>query len=159
MSEIILQSEVGIDYAPLRKLLAGGKWKEADETTYHLILKASNREKKGYLLSDDWLNIPSKDLCTIDQLWVKYSYSYFGFSVQKQIWESLGGHPDVGGEVYGKFIDILGWSKRGELLDYNDLTFNTSSPPGHLPTGGFLFLVSLVCGGCSFWSLYSHKDL
>ncbi|MBW4600116.1 MAG: GUN4 domain-containing protein [Calothrix sp. FI2-JRJ7] len=30
-----------------------------------------------------------QDVYTIDSLWVKYSGGRFGFSIQKQIWESL----------------------------------------------------------------------
>ncbi len=88
MNEVILESEVGVDYTPLRDLLAAGKWKDADEKTYYLVLKAANRKKEGYLIGDDWLRFPCKDFRTIDQLWVKYSDGHFGFSIQKQIWHS-----------------------------------------------------------------------
>ncbi len=75
MSEIILKSEVGIDYSHLRDLLAAEKWHKADKLTRRLVLKAANCE--GYLDNDDWLEFPCTDLRTIDQLWVEYSKGHF----------------------------------------------------------------------------------
>jgi hypothetical protein len=135
---ITLESEVGINYTSLRDLLAAGKWKEADGKTYRLVIKAANREEEGYLYSDDWLNFPCKDLRTIDQLWVQYSNSRFGFSIQKQIWESLEGNPDADWKR-DKLYEVVGWRKKGELawLSYNELTYNPDkAPPGHLPALG-----------------------
>lgn len=90
-----LSSERGIDYRNLRDLLKAGKWKEADEETLNVMLKAVGRESKRLLDSDSIDNFPCKDLRTIDQLWVKYSNGRFGFSVQKRIWESVGGNPNA----------------------------------------------------------------
>jgi hypothetical protein len=89
-SEPTLISPVtGVDYSPLRDLLAAEQWKEADELTWKLMLKAAKREQLE--LGLDYLeNIPCSDLKTIDQLWVKYSQGKFGFSIQKQLYLSLG---------------------------------------------------------------------
>ncbi len=162
--ELILESEIEIDYSLLRDLLAVGKWKEADEETYRVVLKAANCENGQYLNDDDWLKFPYKDLRTIDQLWIKYSDGHFGFSVQKQIWESkdVGGHPDAGYEIIHKFADKVGWRKGGNWLNDNDLTLNTTAPLGHLPAG-----VSGLFGNCSpylrnkltGWFLIFRKDL
>ncbi len=158
-----LESEKGIDYTPLRDLLATRKWKEADKKTYHLVLKAANREQEEYLTGDDWLKFPCKDLRTIDKLWVKYSNGRFGFSVQKQIWESQGvsGHPNADWNTYYKFADKLGWRKGGNWLDYSNLTFNITALSGHLPARA-LGVVVIVDGG-GFWGfcadLFSRQDL
>ncbi len=145
VDQIILESERNIDYAPLRDLLAAGKWKEADVETYRLVLKAANREKEKYLDGDNWLKFPCKDLLTIDQLWVKYSDGHFGFSVQKQIWESkdVGGDSKARLEIEIKFVEKLGWRKGGTWKSYDDLTFNTDAPMGHLPVLG--------CGWVWWW--------
>ncbi|MEM9927859.1 MAG: GUN4 domain-containing protein [Cyanobacteria bacterium P01_D01_bin.50] len=133
-----LSSEKGVDYTRLRDLLKAGNWKEADEETLTVMLKAAGREKQDYLNSDDLENFPCTDLRTIDQLWVRYSNGRFGFSVQKRIWES------VGQDIY-KFGDRVGWRKgifrtffnnRKEWLYKKDLTFSMSDPEGHLPTCG-----------------------
>jgi hypothetical protein len=47
-----LPSEKGIDYTKLRDLLAAGKWKDADKETLAVMLKATDREKEGYLVTN-----------------------------------------------------------------------------------------------------------
>ncbi|MBD0264121.1 MAG: GUN4 domain-containing protein, partial [Tolypothrix sp. Co-bin9] len=68
-----LPSEKGVDYTKLRDLLAAGKWKDADEETLVVMLKAAGREEESYLDYESIQNFPCTDLRTIDQLWVKYS--------------------------------------------------------------------------------------
>ena len=80
-----------MDYRKLRDLLAAGKWKEADEETTRVMLAVAKREKEDWLDVKHIDNFPCEDLRTIDQLWVKYSDGKFGFSVQKRIYQGLGG--------------------------------------------------------------------
>jgi len=83
-------SAVGMDYINLRNLLAAKKRKEADKETTRVMLKVAGREKEGWLNMESIEKFPCEDLCTIDQLWIKYSNGRFGFSVQKRIYRSLG---------------------------------------------------------------------
>lgn len=158
-----LSSEKGIDYTKLRDLLAAGKWKDADQETLAVMLKAAGREQEGWFLIESIENFPCTDLRTIDQLWVKYSNGRFGFSVQKRIWESVG-------KDYGKFGDRVGWremrTKQGtkdglkqetqhqlEWILY-ELTYDTSAPEGHLPTPVlFVRYWRYLGGGWLGWSL------
>ncbi|MEG4457339.1 serine/threonine-protein kinase [Microcoleus sp. N9_A1] len=130
-----LKSARGVDYTRLRDLLAAGKWKEADQETIKVMLKAARREKEDYFDTGSMDNFPCDDLRTIDQLWVKYSQGRFGFSVQKKIWLEVGGKVDWDTEK--KLGDRVGWRKRRkgrkDWLSYNDLTFNLQAPEGHLP--------------------------
>ena len=80
-----------MDYRKLRDYLAQGKWWEADEETKRVMLAVGKREKEGWLDDEHIDNFPCEDLRTIDQLWVKYSDGRFGFSVQKRIYQNLGG--------------------------------------------------------------------
>ncbi|NJM73210.1 MAG: GUN4 domain-containing protein [Scytonema sp. RU_4_4] len=136
-----LPSEKDVDYTRLRDLLAAGKWKEADEETLAVMLKASGREKDGWLDIESIKNFPCTDLRTIDQLWVKYSNGRFGFSVQKRIWESVGGKPGADYEIWEKFGDRVGWRRRRrikamlqkEWLATDELNFTTQAREGHLP--------------------------
>ncbi|NEP59807.1 MAG: GUN4 domain-containing protein [Symploca sp. SIO2G7] len=130
-TEVELLSEQGVDYTRLRELLAASQWKEADKETANVMLKAVGREKEGYLNIEDIKKFPCKDLRTIDQFWVKYSSGHFGFSVQKRIWEEVGGNSDY--ETFEKLGERVGWSKRGSWLNYSALTFSTQAPMGHLP--------------------------
>ncbi|MEG4343634.1 serine/threonine-protein kinase [Microcoleus sp. A003_D6] len=127
-------SAVGMDYTNLRDLLAAGKWKEADEETARVMLKVAGREKKGGLNSESIDNFPCEDLRTIDQLWVKYSDGRFGFSVQKRIYQSLGGTREHDREIWEAFGDRVGWRVNGEFVFYKSgIEFNTKAPEAHHP--------------------------
>jgi serine/threonine protein kinase len=128
-----LVSAVGMDYINLRNLLAAKKWKEADEETRRVMLKVAGREEKGSLNEKSIDKFPCEDLRTMDQLWVKYSNGRFGFSVQKRIYQSLGGTRKYDEEVWERFGDRVGWRKKNEWLYYNELTFSEKAPEAHLP--------------------------
>lgn len=154
--DVPMVSERGVDYTRLRDLLAAGKWEEADEETAMVMLKAADREKQGWLGDDDIKKFPCADLRTIDQLWVKYSNGHFGFSVQKRIYQSLGGTKKFDREIWEAFGDRVGWRKEGEWRLYSDLTFNLNSPVGHLPWVGCVMRLGVDWFFCS---LFSRRDL
>ncbi len=169
-TQIILESERDIDYTHLCNLLADRLWKEADQKTYDLVLRAANT-KERYLTGDDWLKFPCKDFRTIDQLWMKYSDGRFGFSVQKQIWESkdVGGHPNADSVIKRKFAIKVGWKKGEKWLDYSDLTFSTAFARfGHLPAaaswgwwgiwgvGNFYAWGNLLDQSCTIYQFFSR---
>ncbi|MFN6572205.1 caspase, EACC1-associated type [Dendronalium sp. ChiSLP03b] len=126
-----LASDKGVDYGRLRDLLKAGEWKEADEETRAVMLKAARREKEGWLDIDSIEKFPCTDLRTIDQLWVKYSNGRHGFSVQKKIWLEVGRkwnvfYTRVGWQISGKWF-LGGWVSK------EDIEYGTNAPKGHLP--------------------------
>ncbi|ARV59806.1 hypothetical protein BZZ01_15265 [Nostocales cyanobacterium HT-58-2] len=129
----LLLSERGVDYRRLRNLLTAGEWKEADQETFAVMLKATGG--KSLWDFDPINNFPCTDLRTIDQLWVKYSDGRFGLSVQKRIWESVGKDSPTRRELLEYFGVRVGWwgGKWKRWLYYEDLTFNINAPHGHLP--------------------------
>jgi uncharacterized caspase-like protein len=135
-ADVPLKSERGVDYTNLRDLLATGQWKNADKETTNMILKAARRTGESCLRIEDIDRFPCEDLCTIDQLWVKYSNGRFGFSVQKRIYQSLGRTREDDRKNWEAFGDRVGWHVNSDWLGYNDLKFNTKAPEGHLPTEG-----------------------
>jgi hypothetical protein len=167
-----LSSERGVYYTKLRDLLASGQWREADQETLAVMLKAANREKEGYLDHESIEKFPCTDLRTIDQLWVKYSNGRFGFSVQKCIWESVGGKPlglgeydyDIDVKILKKFLERLGWLKwedkwlrlmglikeeQGRVKEVEEFTFHQNAPQGHLPSAlREDFLLLQLCETC-----------
>ncbi|MFB2973983.1 GUN4 domain-containing protein [Aerosakkonema sp. BLCC-F183] len=152
-----LRSDKGVDYRKLRDLLKAGNWKEADEETGRVMLKVAGREKEGYLIVEDIENFPCTDLRTIDRLWVKYSKGRFGFSVQKRIWESVGGKPgEYDYETFKKFGEKVGWyvkeKDNWEWKYWRDLTFALNAPVGHLP-------VVWLCGVSSLASRLVNCNL
>ncbi|MGD1714599.1 GUN4 domain-containing protein [Dapis sp. BLCC M172] len=136
-NDVPLVSVRGVNYTKLRDLLAAGKWKEADQETERCMLKVARRENEGYLGAKDIDNFPCEDLRTIDQLWVKYSNGKFGFSVQKQIYQSLGGTRNYDREIWEAFCDKVGWRQGGKFVVYSELTFSRDTHyTGHLPAVG-----------------------
>jgi hypothetical protein len=145
LSEISLENylpnpltEAKIDYSQLRDFLATKQWQAADQETAALMLKIAGKESEGRLTGQDIQKFPGEELGRINQLWLDFSDGRFGFTVQKQIWEQVGGLVNSDdSETYCRFGDRVGWRKNGSWLDYSQLTFNrtsnTTSPLGHLP--------------------------
>jgi serine/threonine-protein kinase len=134
----------------LRDLLATGEWQKADEETTNKMLEAAGRTEERWLSIEDIDRFPCEDLRTIDQLWVKYSNGRFGFSVQKCIYESLGGTREYDEKIWDAFGNRVGWRVNSNWLDYRDLKFNTKVPEGHLPGRGRKG--GLACGLLSLFS-------
>jgi serine/threonine-protein kinase len=134
--DVPLKSERAVDYTKLRDLLATGKWKEADEETANKMLEAAGRTEDRWLRIEDIDRFPCEDLRTIDQLWVKYSNGRFGFSVQKRIYESLGGTREYDEKIWEAFGDRVGLCVNKKWLYYKEIKFNTTAQEGHLPVGG-----------------------
>lgn len=142
-----------MNYKTLKYLLAAGKWKEADNETRRVLLKVAKREQEVWLDAESIDNFPRKDLCALDQLWVHYSKERFGFSIQKRIYQGLGGTRKFDGEIWQNFGDAIGWRVNGKWLYSFDVIFSLSAPEGHLPFWA-------GCGGveCGM-ALLSHQDL
>lgn len=101
---------------------------------------------------------PCEDLKTIDQLWVKYSKGRFGFSIQKQIWQEVGGKPNADDLIWCSFGERVGWRVKGDWLWSDNLTFTLNAPKGHLPGFGVKkgwWLSWSVLGG---WELFSRIE-
>ncbi|MBP0017409.1 MAG: GUN4 domain-containing protein [Cyanobacteria bacterium SBLK] len=132
--EVELNGEKGIDYTKLRDLLATRQWKEADKETERVMLQAADRTENRYLRGEDIARFPCKDLRTIDRLWVHYSKGKFGLSIQKKIYEELGGTRDYNKKVWIEVCDRMGWRKNEKWLKYSDLTFDQNNDfYSHLP--------------------------
>ncbi|MFM7366832.1 MAG: GUN4 domain-containing protein, partial [Sphaerospermopsis kisseleviana] len=116
----------GMDYRNLQQLLSAQNWKDAEQETYSLMLKISEREDKGWLDDGEIKKFTRYDLHIINQLWVKYSDGKFGFSIQKQIFQN-----------YKEFTARCGWIENiatNELIKYEDYNFTLDTNKGHLPS-------------------------
>ncbi|MDJ0516211.1 MAG: GUN4 domain-containing protein [Trichodesmium sp. MO_231.B1] len=133
----------------LKEKLSAKQWREADELTKILMLKTSNK-KKGSYLSLNIDDFPNDVLAEIDWLWRMHSLYRFGFSVQKDIFNS---------KSYSGFISKVGWHKEDSWLSYSDLSFTENAPKGHLPYCGWHFWQSVYVnkGSSSKGSSSSHK--
>lgn len=127
-------------FTPLENLLKNGRWKEADQETFALMLNIAHCEEKQYLDVENLQGFPFKDLKTIDNLWVTHSKGHFGFTVQNEIWKSqeISGTPHSGVTTFRAFGDRVGWRmKDSTWRDYNFVLFSMQAPKGHLPWGGW----------------------
>lgn len=128
-------------YRALLNYLAAGRWREADEETDKVMLEVAGQEERGYLMPEDIDEFPCEDLLIIDRLWLKFSGDRFGFSVQKKIYEELGGTYVYNEEVWESFGVRVGWLEGENWMNYDELTFNLNASQAHLPgfrrIGGF----------------------
>ncbi|MDX2212195.1 MAG: GUN4 domain-containing protein [Oculatellaceae cyanobacterium bins.114] len=124
-----LLSERGIDYTLLNELLHTHQWRGADEETFTIMLKATGREKAGWLDRAALENFPCVDLRTIDHLWTESSGGRFGFSAQHRLYR------DTHKGDAALFGDRVGWwhKKMRIFLPYSSLKFTPQAPEGHLP--------------------------
>lgn len=148
------EQRVATDYSKLENFLLENKWREADLETKSLMLRLAKREKEGWLRSEDIKKLPYQDLQEIDEVWVKYSNGNFGFSVQKNIWHSLGCKTNPWMPAQTKtelrFGTHVGWYVNNSwLLQWDNFSYNSQSLVGSLPRE-YIFILS------GWWS-YSHS--
>jgi len=148
-------------YEYLFHCLMNGQWKEADKATNRVMCQVADCVQESWLRVEDIKKFPCEDLRTINQLWVQFSGGRFGFSVQRDIYASK----EVGGKLDGKydeeafikFSDRVKWREDGKWILLNNLTYDLTGVPGHLP------LCSGFGGGGggrrAFVSLLSHSAL
>ena len=133
-----LHSQRGIDYTGLSELLEAEKWKEADQETGKVMCQAVGGRSRSLLRAEDIDNFPCEDLSIIDQLWLNYSTGRFGFSVQREIYNSLGVNREYFDLVWFHFCERVGWCVQSKwgiwvCVSYSDLIWNLKAPRGHLP--------------------------
>lgn len=132
-----LKSDVGIDYSNLQTLLANQQWQEADQETLSVMSKALPNPDNPDMVGD-MSQFPCSDLQTIDRLWLEHSRRHFGFSVQKERWESLGGkleEIELSNNTFfdNDFATNVGWKKDTNFLNWEELDYSLTAPQGHLP--------------------------
>ncbi|NEP79746.1 MAG: hypothetical protein F6K39_17185, partial [Okeania sp. SIO3B3] len=124
-----------INYTQLESFLAAEKWQKADAETREIMLKILGRETREWEGKAEIEKFPCTDLSIIDKLWIKYSNGRFGFSVQKEIWQNIGGKSDADYQTYMRFVEEVGWRRNESWLSWFDLNFSIHAPVGHLPCG------------------------
>jgi hypothetical protein len=124
------------DFIKLERFLESGWWKEADVLTNELMLGIAGKEEGDWLSDENLESFPCTALEKIDKLWLRCSEGRFGFTVQKAIWNALGGldtRPRADGDMERDFGDRVGWRQDEVWLPYRGYSFSLSAPPGHLP--------------------------
>lgn len=126
---LALDDSLTVDYSHLQDLLAHQHFEEADRLTLKKLceLAGSAAVKRGWLYFSEVNNFPAADLQAIDILWKIYSEGKFGFSVQRELWSTLG-------QDWDRLWPKIGWRSGNRWTRYpNGFTWDLSAPRGHLP--------------------------
>jgi GUN4-like/ARM-like repeat domain, GUN4-N terminal len=124
-----LMSEAGIDYKPLQRLLAEQNFLEGDRLTLQKMceLAGTAATKRKWLYFSEIESLPITDLQTINQLWLVHSEGKFGFSIQRQLWLSVG-------KNWETFWPKIQWKSGKTWTRYPEgFIWDLSAPRGHLP--------------------------
>lgn len=151
-----------VDYSRLRRLLLMGLWEEADFETGELLLLSigvsnwrkwetncvpmSDRRTRQslrpsqirVLYESEIAQIPCVDLQMINQLWLTASNGRFGFSVQKEIYQSVG-------KDYQQLGDRVGW-RVNRIWRVNTLLFEPLVGENYILTDNGREAVDLITG-------------
>jgi GUN4-like/ARM-like repeat domain, GUN4-N terminal len=129
-----LKSERNIDYLPIQQALVKQDFLEADLLTIQKLceLAGEGALKRKWLYFSEVDNFPDTDLHTIDQLWLMHSGGKFGYSIQRQMWLSVGCD-------FVKLWTKIGWKNATNWTRYpNEFIWDLTAPKGHLPTSNQL---------------------
>jgi serine/threonine protein kinase len=148
-SGVPLHSEKRLDYSHLQELLLDQNWQAADQETQRLLAALANRGT-GTLQLEEIRQFSCLDLHAIDYLWLNHSNGLFGFSIQKEIWQAVGGSHESNYETWDRlsqsrakwrvntpwhrFGNRVGWRIKDQWIDYADYNFSLEAPKGHLPS-------------------------
>ncbi|HEY9749159.1 MAG TPA: GUN4 N-terminal ARM-like repeat domain-containing protein [Allocoleopsis sp.] len=126
---IPFRSERNIDYGSLQKLLAQQDFEAADRLTLQKLCELAGPAavQRKWIYFTEVENLPIPDLQTINTLWLVHSEGKFGFSVQREIWLSVG-------KDWEKLWPKIGWKSANNWTRYpQEFTWSLSAPRGHLP--------------------------
>ncbi len=137
---VTLASDRGIDYTPLQKLLAQQQFQAADQLTLQQFCELAGPAavQRKWVYFSEVEGFPVTDLQTVDQLWLAHSQGRFGFSVQRQIWLSVGKNWEA---LWPK----IGWKNGNNWTRYpQEFTWDLTAPKGHLPLSNQLRGVRMI---------------
>jgi hypothetical protein len=129
-----IASARGINYQELQDKLIQKDYQAADLLTMRNLCELAGElaMKRKWLYFTEVDRFPVEDLQTIDQLWYIYSEGKFGFSVQRQLWLSLG-------KDFNQLWEKISWRDGNKWARYpNEFIWNLNAPVGHLPTSNQL---------------------
>ncbi|ACK74017.1 GUN4 domain protein (plasmid) [Gloeothece citriformis PCC 7424] len=141
----------------LQEYLEQQEWLKADQTTKDILLTVANRNNRpkvsdikfesmrdinklwsdaqtlsNWLRVEDIKNLPFELLQEIDQLWLDSSNGRFGFSIQANIYQELGGSDNFNWNTWLNFCDRVGWRVNDDWPDYDEFNYS-SLQEGQLP--------------------------
>jgi hypothetical protein len=124
-------------YQPLQRLLKTGKLQEADEETVRVILQEAGTPDREDLTPDAILRFPCSVLRVIDRLWITYTGGRFGFSVQLQLYQAVGGTLESAiaqdTAVLNRLGEQVGWRQNNQWKTLDQARHDLDDPVGCYP--------------------------
>ena len=125
-------------YEKLQKLLAAENFERADWETIDLIRSITKKEDLESITPEDMKVFPCNELQVIDRLWLKYSQGKFGFSVQLNIYQQVGGSLETTilqeDKIIVEFGKKVGCLQNDRWQKCDDLDYTISAPIGCHPS-------------------------
>ncbi|AFY86425.1 MAG: hypothetical protein CLLPBCKN_003076 [Chroococcidiopsis cubana SAG 39.79] len=125
-------------YKKLQELLAAENFHAADWETIRLIQSVTGELELESITPEQIRSFPCNELQVIDNLWRKYSNGRFGFSIQTQIYQSIGGSIETtinqDYQIIESFGDRVGWRSNRKWLKCDDLDYTLTAPIGCHPS-------------------------
>jgi hypothetical protein len=136
-NNLLLISDI-VRYEQLRNYLVSGNLLEADKETIRLIADIAGYTDLEDFRPDDVRHFPCVHLMVIDRLWLSYSEGRFGFSIQSQIYQEVGGNLETtieqNTEVIVKWGERLGWRADNRWKKCDELDYTLNAPLGCHPS-------------------------
>uniref|UniRef100_A0A7S2XER2 GUN4-like domain-containing protein n=1 Tax=Lotharella oceanica TaxID=641309 RepID=A0A7S2XER2_9EUKA len=109
LDEVVLESEVGIDYSPLREMLKKGEFRNADDWTRATLIDIAGEkaQERGWVYFAEVPRLPYKDVKSLDDLWRSGSGGKFGYSRQREIYAR-------NGKDLMKMYEAMDWVTKGQ---------------------------------------------
>jgi serine/threonine protein kinase len=150
-----LDGKLNNNYETLHNFLAAKLYRQADRETWNLLLQLSDRTKEEFLNIKALKSVSQSDLDEIDRLWRKFSDDRFGFSIQKKLYQQLGGSKKFDYQIWKNFGELVGWYVQENWLNYADLNETDTAPQGHFPAcfADALNRAGIERGVCGWWRL------
>lgn len=120
-------------YQELQRSLDAGQWKSADAQTRQIMHYIAAVSQNSYLHERELAEFPCEELLWLDWLWREYSKNQFGFRIQRQIWQQVGGDAeDANYETWLRFGKAVGW-REPSWLKPEEINYTSYARTGHLP--------------------------
>jgi hypothetical protein len=125
-------------YGKLQELLAAGNFAQADRETVQIILSISGEPNLESITPNDVRHFACHELQVIDTLWTTYSQNHFGFSVQAELYQSVGGSLETtiaqDDAIIVELEKRVGWRKDNTWKKCDDLDYSLNAPRGCHPS-------------------------
>jgi GUN4-like/ARM-like repeat domain, GUN4-N terminal len=135
-----LKSDLNVDYLPLQQLLVEQNFLEADKLNNLKLCELAGEASlaRKWIYFTEVNGLPATDLRTLNALWLAHSEGRFGYSVQRELWVSVG-------RDWIKLWSKILWKDGNNWTRYpGSFDWTIAAPKGHLPLSNQLRGVRVI---------------